>query len=101
MGHQHSDCLGLRNREFRMVDWNWTCGNVHFGYPAFAASEMAHCYKSSNRGDDAFCCRLRGNVSAVAPGTSVDLLFFASLSGHDGAVATVSQSAGVGRVCGE
>src|SRR5438034_756096 len=62
---------------------------------------LKHQHQTLHRGDDLICSHLCGPLSAAAPGPAVDFLFSAAVSGHHGAVAAISQSAGVGRLCGQ
>ena len=60
---------------------------------------MAHVHQSLDRGDDAVRRGVRRDVSAAASGPAVGFLLAVSVSRHDGTLAAISQSAGLGRVC--
>ena len=66
LGHQYSDRLGIRDRQFRVVDRNRARRNADFRHPSFAAPEMAHVDQPVRGSDDAVCGGLRGHVPAAA-----------------------------------
>src|ERR1700733_3988089 len=91
--------MGVCDRKFRLVDWNWPRRDFNFRDFIVAAPEMANVDQPVCGSDDAFCGGVRGNVSAAAYGTTVAFLLDDALSEHDVFVATIPQPAGVGRFC--
>src|SRR5947207_15482028 len=83
-----------------MVDWYWARGNADFSDFVFAEPEVAHFDQPVRGSNDAVRGSLRRHFSADPYGASVDGLLHVPLSEHDGTVATVSQPADLGRVCG-
>ena len=99
MGHQYSRRLGLRNRQFRLVDWNWSRRHPYICDFVVVTAAVAHFHQSFCGSYDAVCRCLRRHVSFVAHGPAVAVLLADAVSEPDVAVAAVPQSARVGRVC--
>ena len=59
LGREHSGRVGIRDREFRLVDRHRPRRHVHLRDFAFAVSALAHRHQSFRRSDDALRCRLR------------------------------------------
>src|SRR5437588_12080680 len=83
-----------------MVDWNWPRRHADLGHSFAVAAVMAQFDQPLCRSDDAFRRRLRRSVSAYPRWTSVAGVLAGALSQHHEGVAAISQSPGVGRVCG-
>ena len=91
---------------FAIVNFVWWIGIGHAGtlisaIPVAAASEVAHLDQPFRRSDDALRGGLRRAVPAAAPGAAMGFLLAPALPGHDGPLAAISQSAGMGRICGQ
>ena len=71
LGHQHSHRLGLRDRQFRLVDRDRPRRHADFRDPASAAPAVAHFDQPLCRSHDAVCRVLRRTISAAAHGPSV------------------------------
>ena len=63
LGHQHSDRLGLRDRELRVVDWYRPRGHADFGDFVFVEPEVADLDQPVRRGNDAVRGGLRRDCS--------------------------------------
>ena len=63
LGHQHPDRLGLRHRQFRLVDRHRPRRHADLRDSAAAAPAVAHFDQPLRRGHDAFCRGLRRPVS--------------------------------------
>ena len=100
LGRRRSRHVGVRDRQFRLVDRNRACGNADLGDLAALETRLAHVNQPVRRGDDPVRGRLCGPFSALTPGTSLGLLLVAPVPQHDGSVAAMAQSPGVGRLRG-
>ena len=98
--HHDPGGVGIRHRQFRLVDRHRPRRDADFSDSLAAAAKVASVDQSLRRSHDAVCGRLRGLVSADPPGASLVFLLAGSLSEHDGDSTAVSQSVGLGRVCG-
>src|SRR5207244_760486 len=65
LGHQHPHRLGLRHREFRLVDRYRPRRDAHFGHPVPLEPEVAHLDQPICRSHYALCGGLRGPFPAV------------------------------------
>src|ERR1700704_3315515 len=83
-----------------MVDWNRPRGHADLRHPSIVAAVVAEFDQPFRRGHDAFRRRLRRSFSTYPRWTSVAGVLAGALSQHHESVATISQSPGVGRVCG-
>ena len=99
LGDRRAGDVGLRDRQLRLVDRHRPCRHFDLGDSALAQARLADLDQPIRRGDDAVRRRVRGLVSALAPGAALALLLADSLSQHDGALAAVAQPLGLGRVC--
>ena len=99
LGHQHPGGVGICHCQFRLVDWHWACRHADFGHSLAHAPAVAHLDQPLCRGHDAICRGLCRAVPTAAPGAPVVFLLAVSVSQHDGYVAPVSQSAGLGLLC--
>ena len=100
LGHHDPRRLGIRDRQFRLVDRYRTRRHVDFGHSAAAQTGLAHLDQPLFGSDDAVRRRLRRHVPDPAPGPPVAGLLADSLSEHDVAVAAAAQPADLGRVRG-
>ena len=82
-GSQCPDRLGIRDRQFCLVDWYRTRGNPDICDSVAAETGLADIHQSLRRGDDAVCGRLRRDVSDPAPRPSVALLLAVAVSEHN------------------
>src|SRR5262249_27495023 len=100
LGREHSDRVGIRDREFRVVDRYWARGHADIGNPAATSSGMAAIDQSIRGSDDSFRRHMCGYISARAPRTPLVLLLAHPLSEYDGTLATMAQPTCLGRVRG-
>ena len=100
LGREHPSRLGLRDRQFRLVDRHRPRRHADFRDPAAAQTDVADLDQPLRRSDDAVRGRLRGLVPAPAPRASVARVLAVPVSEHDDALAAVPQPADVGRLCG-
>ncbi len=90
LGNQHSGCLGIRDREFRLVGGNCPRGHIHLCDPALALPAVAHRNQPLHRGDDTLCGLLRRFDAVVPSGAAMGLLLAVPISRYDGAMAAIS-----------
>src|SRR5207249_3445254 len=83
-----------------LVDRNRACGHFDFGDSPPSASGMAPIHQPLCGGHDAVCGHVRGPVSADSSWPAMVLLLDCALPEHDGALAAMEESAGLGHVCG-
>ena len=100
LGHQHSDRLGIRDHQLRLVDRYRPRRNADFGDSVSAEAGLAHIDQPVLGSDDAVRRGLRRHVPDSAPGPAVAGLLAVSLSQFHVALAAAAQPARVGRVCG-
>src|ERR1044071_156612 len=96
LGNQYPGCVGICDREFRMVDRDRPRRHFHFGHSVAAISEMAYDDQSLYGGDDFVRSNLCRAISTPSSWTALDLLFSHPLPGHHGFVAAISESADMG-----
>ena len=100
VGHHHPGGLGLRHRQFRVVDRYRPRRNADLGHSAAAQAGLAHLHQPILRSHDAVRRGASRHVPDPAHGPSLAGLLAASLPQFDVAVAAAAQPAGVGRVRG-
>src|SRR5690242_21054392 len=100
LGCEHPGRVGIRNRKFRVVDWNRPRRHSDLSHSAVTAAVMAQLDQPVCGSDDAVCSGGRRDVPAVAPGPSMAVLLAVSIPQHHELLAAVPESAGVGRVRG-
>ena len=71
LGHQPARRLGLRDRQFRVVDRHRPRGHADLGDSSALQADMAHVDQSLRRSDDAVRRCVRGPLPHRAPGTTV------------------------------
>src|SRR5262249_11325239 len=74
LGNQYSDRLGLRDCQFRMVDWHWARRHTDLSDTLTASPGMANLDQPLCRSDDALRRSLRRIISFAAHGQAVVLL---------------------------
>ena len=100
LGHQHPHWLGLRHRQFRLVDRHRARGNADLRHSAVAAAIVAEFDQPVCRSHDAVCgggCR---NFSADPHRAPVACVLAVSVSQHDELLAAIPQPAALGCVRG-
>src|SRR5207237_3614972 len=98
MWREHPGWLGIRDREFCLVDWNRACGNADFCDSSFTAAVLAEFHQPIRRSYDAVCCGLRRYVPGAPSWASLAGVLAVPLSQHYESVAAVPKPAGVGRL---
>src|SRR6266851_8788245 len=83
-----------------MVDWNWPRRHADLRHSSIVAAVVAEFDQPLRGGHDAFRRRLRWSLSPYPCRASVAGVLASALSQHHESVAAISQSPGVGRVCG-
>src|SRR4051812_47431816 len=91
--------MGIRHREFRLVGWNRSRGNIYLGHPAFTFPTVAHCDQPLHGSDDAIRRLLRRFDAVASFGSSVGVLLAGTISRHDATLAAIPKSAGMGCFC--
>ena len=97
LGHQHSGRLGIRHRQFRVVDRYRPCRHADFSHPSAAEPVLAKRDQPLRRSDDAVRRHVRRHVPGPAYRSSMAGLLVIPVSEHDGHVATVSEPSDLGR----
>ena len=93
LGRDHPDRLGLRHRQFRLVDRNRPRRHADLRHSSFVAAVVAQFHQPLRRGYDAVCRGLRRTFPAASRRPSLAGLLAVSLSQHHGRVAAVPQPA--------
>ncbi len=94
------DRVGIRDRQFRLVDRYRPRGDFDFGDSVPSEAGLAHLDQPVFGSDDAFCGSLRGDVPDFAPGAAVAGVLALPVSEFDVVVAAAAQSARMGRIRG-
>src|SRR5258706_4930974 len=100
MGHHDPGRLGIRHRQFRMVDRYRARGHADLRHPAAAEARLANVHQPVFGSHDAIRRGLRRHVSDSAPRTAVAGLLVVALSQYDVAVAATAEPADLGRIRG-
>src|SRR5205807_7614302 len=100
LGSEHPGWMGLRHREFYLVDRNRACGHLDFRNLAALASEVAYIHQPYRRSNDHIRGALRGDVSSAPPRATVACLLAVSVSQYDVVLAAIPKPSGLGCIRG-